>query len=384
MSEGADRSLLDRVAEATRLREGAAGVEALVRAVYRAGEIRLADAARAARLPLPLATAVRRELEKAGVLARGHGLSLSKDGRAWAEEALGLAATHDATCPACAGRGLVIEGPLAAALAELNRLLADAPATDVTLDQAPCTPETTILRAALMLRNGLAEGRRVLVLGDDDSVSLGLALVSRAVAGKDLARRIMVLELDPNRRAFIEKAAAAEGFPVEVLAHDLRDPLPDGVAESFDVFETDPPYTLEGAELFLTRAVEGLEGGRGDGLFSFGHQPPGKMLALQRLFVELGLAATAIHPRFNAYSGAAVLGGAGQLIELAATGAKPLHQQWNGPLYTAEVNPRERRYKCTGCGRKVTLGERGAPATIEALKRAGCPTCGNGRFARSS
>jgi hypothetical protein len=50
--------ILQEVAEATSLREGTAGVEALLRAVHRNESGRLADAAREARLPLPVATAV--------------------------------------------------------------------------------------------------------------------------------------------------------------------------------------------------------------------------------------------------------------------------------------------------------------------------------------
>src|SRR5689334_1758920 len=105
-----DVSILDTVARATRLREGPAGVAAVLRAVYRAGSLRLQDAAREARLPLPVTTAIRRELEKAGLLERKHGLSLTANGRGFVEDALGLGVTHDMSCPACGGRGIVIPG----------------------------------------------------------------------------------------------------------------------------------------------------------------------------------------------------------------------------------------------------------------------------------
>src|SRR5262245_66684770 len=78
-----DVSILDTVARATRLREGPAGVAAVLRAVYRAGSLRLQDAAREARLPLPVTTAIRRELEKAGLLERKHGLALTPSGRSF-------------------------------------------------------------------------------------------------------------------------------------------------------------------------------------------------------------------------------------------------------------------------------------------------------------
>ena len=89
--KGNDRDVdLDLIAQATRLREGSSGVSALLRAVYRAGSLRLQDAAREARLPLPVATAVRRELEKAGLLERKHGLTLTDDGREFVERDLGM------------------------------------------------------------------------------------------------------------------------------------------------------------------------------------------------------------------------------------------------------------------------------------------------------
>ncbi len=87
-----NEKILQEVAEATSLREGIAGVEALLRAVHRNESGRLADAAREARLPLPVATAVRRELEKRGMLMRQHGLAFTPDGEQWVREKLGFGA----------------------------------------------------------------------------------------------------------------------------------------------------------------------------------------------------------------------------------------------------------------------------------------------------
>src|ERR1700686_2304291 len=91
----ADQTILEEIAQATRLREGPSGVLAVLRAVYRSGTLRLQEAAREARLPLPVATAIRRELEKAGLLERKHGLSLTETGQRFVETVLGLGVTHD-------------------------------------------------------------------------------------------------------------------------------------------------------------------------------------------------------------------------------------------------------------------------------------------------
>jgi predicted methyltransferase len=47
-----------------------------------------------------------------------------------------------------------------------------------------------------------------------------------------------------------------------------------GLSDGFDLVMTDPPYTPEGARLFLSRAVEGLRPGPGWSIaFSFGPKP---------------------------------------------------------------------------------------------------------------
>lgn len=382
----AKSSILDAVAQSTRLREGSSGVSALLRAVYRSGSLRLQDAARETRLPLPVASAVRRELEKAGLLERRQGLALTAEGRAFVERELGLGTRLDATCPTCLGTGIVIPDIVQLVVERLGGIVATAPAVDVTLDQAPCTPATAVRRALLMLQNGALEGRRVLLLGDDDSVSLAIGLLGAALQLPGLARRLTVLDADERRLAFLREAAGRDGFPIETVHHDLRHPLPSSLRRAFDVVETDPPYTLEGARLFLARGCEAMSpDAEGLCFFSFAHWPAPQMLELQAVFLELGLATRSVRPQFNQYMGAAVLGNASQLIELVhvktATADLP---DWSGPLYTAEVNPRLRVYVCTHCGTETVLGENGAPETIEQLKAQGCRNCGGRTFRRQS
>jgi N4-bis(aminopropyl)spermidine synthase len=377
-------SILETVAHATRLREGPSGVSALLRAVYRAGSLRLQDAAREARLPLPVASAVRRELEKVGLLERKHGLALTAEGRTFAEVELGLAAPLEASCPTCLGTGIVLPDILQPVLARLSAILAAAPDADVKRDQAPCTPATALRRALLMLNSGALEGRRVLLLGDDDSVSLAIGMLAAAMRLERLTRRLTVLDADPRWLTSLDEASRREGFSIEIIEHDLRHPLPPSLQRAFDVVETDPPYTLPGARLFLARGREALDSAQ-EGLcfLSFAHWPAPQMLQLQAVFAELGLAIRSVRPHFNQYRGAAVLGNAGQLIELVhvASSAADL-PEWVGPLYTAEVNPRSRVYVCTRCGTEIELGENGAPETIELLKAQGCRNCGGETFRR--
>src|SRR6188472_3785515 len=107
-------SILELIAQATRLREGSSGVSALLRAQ---------DAAREARLPLPVASAVRRELEKAGLLERKQGLTLTGDGREFVERDLGMRTQLDITCATCAGHGIVIPASLQAEVERLAEII---------------------------------------------------------------------------------------------------------------------------------------------------------------------------------------------------------------------------------------------------------------------
>ena len=148
------------------------------------------------------------------------------------------------------------------------------------------------------------------------------------LAGKELPRRLTVFELDPERVAFLKQAADTIGFAIEVVPHDLREPLAGEFLDAFDTFQTDPPYTIPGASLFVRRGVEALDHGRGYGMLSFGHTSPPDRLKLQQALTSLGVATTALYPAFNAYAGASILGSTSELHELVATG-KP-HRLKNG------------------------------------------------------
>ncbi|MBB4001895.1 MAG: bis-aminopropyl spermidine synthase family protein [Aurantimonas endophytica] len=388
--------VLADVAEATSLREGREGVAGIVRAVASEGPLALRDLARLVRMPLPVVSAVRRELETRGLFERGQGVGLTPTGRDFAAEKLGLALKpvdpRETATPRPrrmlarqaddAGDGL--DPLLVPLLPAMEAHVADGPAVDVTLDQAPCTAETALRRALAMHRAGALAGRRILLIGDDDSLSVAIGLVAQAVDARP--RRLTVLELDPGRIAHLERGAGRHGIVFEPVAHDLRDPLPAALVGRFDVLATDPPYTLDGMGLFVSRGIEALEAGPGLKLFlSFADLAPDDRLDLQQRLGELGLAILCMRPSFNHYGGASILGSAGQFIELETTSrTRPATtgERFDTPIYTGEVRPRERSYRCTECGLATPVGTGERFATIEALKAAGCPRCSGQVFAR--
>src|SRR5699024_1099319 len=83
---------------------------------------------------------------------------------------------------------------------------------------------------------------------------------------------------------------------------------------------TDPPYTQEGASLFLSRAISVLKEESGLRIFfSFGNKSATEVYFLQKCFQLHGLAIKEMFTRFNEYMGASLLGNTGQLFVLETT-----------------------------------------------------------------
>jgi hypothetical protein len=171
---------------------------------------------------------------------------------------------------------------------------------------------------------------------------------------------------------------------VELVCHDLRKSLPLPLAGSFDVVLTDPPYTVAGAELFLSRAVSGLAAQPGRHVFfSFGARRPDETLAVQRMIAEMGLVVRSLTAGFNSYLGAGVLAGTSNLYHLrTAAGASPLIDgEYEGPLYTADNRAAATRpYRCAQCKAVHQVGPGSRWPQIAALQATGCPECGGRIF----
>src|SRR5450432_4053876 len=294
--------IVAEVASAVGLAEGESGVRDVLRVIARSEPVAAREVSRAAELPVPLVTAVCNELRKRGVVDRGRPVRLTPEGRA----ALGAApAGISGLCPHCAGRGTVIPEALGALVAQLEQLSAAAPQAKPELDQTHCTVDTKIRRVLRMHEAGALDGKKIIILGDDDLTSVAVAAFAAAAGGGARIRRLAVVDSDPDVLAFIGAQVAGTGVEVELAEHDLRAPLPAGLLGQFDVACTDPPYTVPGAELFLSRAVSALTPDAGQHVFfSFGARRPEETLRTQELIAAMGLTVRALLPGFNEYLGA--------------------------------------------------------------------------------
>jgi predicted methyltransferase len=380
-------AVIAEVAAAVGLAEGESGVRDILRVITRHEPVAAREVGRQAELPVPIVTAVCNELRKRGVVDRARPVQLTAEARKLlADGQLQL----DTRCPACDGRGTVIPAEIAPLVGELELAAATAPEARPELDQTHCTVQTKIHRVLLMHSAGALAGQRILLLGDDDLVSVaiarfarltGLAAAASAAAG---LRRLTVVDTDPDVLSCIRSQVAGCGVEVELIRHDLRQPLPGQLLGEFDVVCTDPPYTVAGAELFLSRAVTALapEPGR-HVFFSFGARRPAETLRTQQLIAGLGLAVRSLQPGFNAYLGAGILSGTSNLYHLRSTEqTSPLITGgYDGPLYTADTRAATARpYRCAGCGTVQQVGPGSQWARIGLLQAAGCPQCGGTTF----
>jgi predicted methyltransferase len=377
-------AVLAEVAAATGLAEGPAGVRDVILAISRTEPVAVRAVSQLAELPVPIVTAICNELRKRGVVDRSRPVRLTEAGR---EVFGGGQPGLTARCPECGGRGVASPARTAALTAALTAAAQAAPEAKPELDQTHCTVGTKIARVLAMHEAGALAGTRILLLGDDDLVSVAIARFTGLHEAASLAgrvRQLTVVDTDQDVLDCIAAQTAGSGLDIRLVRHDLRQPLPADLVGGFDVACTDPPYTVAGAELFLSRAVAALAPGGGQHVFfSFGARRPGDMLRTQQLIAGLGLVLRGLTPNFNEYVGAGVLAGTSHLYHLrTAAGAGPLITgAYDGPLYTADHRAAVTRpYQCANCRAVHPVGPGARWPKIASLQADGCPECGGTVF----
>ncbi len=156
------------------------------------------------------------------------------------------------------------------------------------LGQCPTLPETSLRRALLVGDSDEVGVLDVLLIGDDDLLSVPLAA---------LGHRVTVYDIDEYVLGLVEQAAKTYQLPIKAVEHDLRDPIEEDAKEKFDVFLTDPMSNAECFELFISRAIPLLRAnGRG---FSAVHAPTEN--TFRSLMRKMHIPIEAWHRRHNRY-----------------------------------------------------------------------------------
>ena len=368
------QEMLNYVAKRVDLAEGSEGIREILRIIAKFQPISTWKIAQKTKFPLPIISEVRDEIEKIGLLKRTEkGAVLNENGLRFIHNILKLKPEFESTECSCQGRTIKLSPFFQKLLEKQKQISKLRPTPDTLLDQAYATPETAVFRAAIMAERGDLEGKDILFLGDDDLTSIPTALTG-------LPEKIAVVDIDTRLLNLIEKIAKAEDLDIETVEHDLRKPFPNFLEKQFDIFFTDPPYTIPGLSLFLSRGIVALKKGIKHAYLAFSHKGPEDWLEVQKTLTEIGLVIIELLPGFNIYEGAEMIGGTTFLARLRTTkNTKPLVlEECQQSIYTGQISPVTRIYLCN-CGTEIDVGANKTIKTIEELKIKGCPNCGKKR-----
>lgn len=158
---------------------------------------------------------------------------------------------NDYACKVCNGRGIVTNPIPAHVIREYIKIASNRPEPLQEYDQAFVTYDTAFARVAIMDNYGDLKGRRILLIGDDDLISIAIGLLGKA-------KKITVIEVDERLAKYISKVSSEHGFNIDVIIRDIKDPLPDSMLGSYDTFHTDPPEPIEAIRLFIGRGIATL------------------------------------------------------------------------------------------------------------------------------
>ncbi|MBU1970290.1 bis-aminopropyl spermidine synthase family protein, partial [Patescibacteria group bacterium] len=182
-------------------------------------------------------------------------------------------------------------------------------------DQFFASVRTSVAKALVVRDKGLLTDKaKIALLGDDDLVSLVLALINPKL-------ELTVLEIDQTILETIKKGMTLLGIKnIRLIPYDARTSPEKHFINQFDVVLTDPPYTKSGFSLFLKRAVElaGYDARNQQGKYIFIHygasfKSPEKFLKVQEVIARFGLMQEDTVANFARYQGAESIGNASTL-----------------------------------------------------------------------
>jgi predicted methyltransferase len=297
------------IAERVRLREGPVGVEKVLRAIFDAqirSQAEPADGrmlARIVRLPLPVINAMMAELQSVGAVdPSGPGICLSAVALKAAQEAWGWALPRlerqspaSAGCQACGGTGITALGPQWNGVLEALRR---------NLTKSHVSPETIVQRVAFMHESRALAGKDVLVMGEDVSAAVAIALAGKALSQSGrLARRVVALHPEERVLSEVRDVAVREGVIVGLVKHDPRRSLMEDLEGEFDTVFVAPSAIFSSIIDLLSRTIEAAKPQGGQVFLACPPLSLDDRIDAQRAILDLGLAIERLVPGFDRYEG---------------------------------------------------------------------------------
>jgi predicted methyltransferase len=235
-------------------------------------------------------------LYKDGLIkTNGKTISLTSDGK----KALGnidlLIEFNGVKCFECQGKTISFSGKWIKVLNEFKSIAKHRPKISLDYYQGYMRPEDTISRIIFMHAHGDVWRKSIVVVGDDDLISLGLGISL-------LPSRITVLEADPRYKEFINDVSKDKGLNIEFIEYDVKEPLSKDLLNKFDVFITDPLETIQGIKTFLSRGVSCLKN-KGVGYFGLSRLDASykKWFKIESMVLKMNFIITDIIENFSYY-----------------------------------------------------------------------------------
>lgn len=340
-------------------------------------------------LPIPIIVAIKKEFIKQKLVIQDKGIRLTTEGIKFVEEQLGFKTLNIPLYKELRTNYSIHNKIIVNLRNNLTEVFANRPQVDVSIDQTKCTIDTAINRAILCLKHNLLIDSKILCIGDDDliSVTIGFLLKNLYDNLNFNKTKIIVLDIDKRIIEYINKISNQYNLPIECYNHDFRKPIPKEYISKFDCIFTDPPYTLNGMNLFLSRGIEGIKRESGQHIFlSYAHKSISFEYDMQKSFLDMGLIVSEIIHSFNHYEGAGILGNIGKMIILKTTSTTKglIVNVYNKDIYTGQLKKTIRYYKCKSCNKVFKIGKSEKIKTVEELKIQGCLVCHNQTFILSN
>ena len=198
-------------------------------------------------------------------------------------------------CGVCGGKRIVAEEGFNDLAKKFKEIVKERPQPKLDYFQGYMVTEDVVARVALMHHYGDLCSKSIVLIGDDDLLSVALALTQ-------LPLKITVLDIDKRLGDFITKVNSKYGFNIEYFEYDVANPIPKTLIGKFDVFSSEPLETLSGLRAFLLRGVTCLRKG-GVGYFGLTLHEASlrKWLEAQKLLLKKGCVITDIIQGFSSY-----------------------------------------------------------------------------------
>jgi predicted methyltransferase len=199
------------------------------------------------------------------------------------------------SCSTCEGRGYVFDNFFENIYKQYKEICKNRPVNLPEFDQGSILEKDVIKRVEFIYERGDLLDSDILVIGDDDLISIALGLTK-------LPKKIYVLEIDKRLIDYIEKYTHKLNLPIKTLQYDARNLLPKELINRFDIFITDPPETLKALKTFLSRGIQSLKT-QGAGYFGLTtiESSLDKWFGLEKFIIETGFVITDIKRKFSVY-----------------------------------------------------------------------------------